>query len=184
MATNEMNRQYFEWMYEIVFDVRFSKDMSYRRLLTNLHRVPFTYIIPMDKNRAEDGIGLRYRFGRENGYSHADVVERLDNRPCSVLEMMIALAIRCEEHIMEDSDLGDRTGQWFWNMIVNLGLVAMTDDRFDIQRFKEIIDCFLARKYKRNGRGGLFAVDHCRKDMRTVEIWYQMFLWLEGEDFE
>ena len=38
----------------------------------------------------------------------------LDNKTCSVLEMMIALAIRCEEHIMDDPDVGNRTGQWFW----------------------------------------------------------------------
>lgn len=180
MTTNELNRRYFEWMYELVFDIRYSKKMSYRRLLTNLHRVPFTYTIAMDGNRAADGIDLRYRFGRENGYSDAEIATYLDNRPCSVLEMMVALSIRCEEHIMEDSDVGDRTGQWFWNMIVNLGLGSMTDDRFDIQRFKEIIDRFLHRKYMRDGKGSLFAVEHCKKDMRTIEIWYQMFIYLES----
>lgn len=38
------------------------------------------------------------------------------------LEMIIALAIRLEEHIMDDPDIGNRTGQWFWDMIVSLGL--------------------------------------------------------------
>lgn len=50
------------------------------------------------------------------------IASYLDNRPCSVLEMIIALAIRLEEHIMDDPDIGNRTGQWFWDMIVSLGL--------------------------------------------------------------
>ena len=78
-------------------------------------------MIPMDGNRAEDGIDLRYRFGHEQHYSDAMVASFLDDRPCSVLEMMIALSIRCEEHIMDDPDVGNRTGQWFWSMIASLG---------------------------------------------------------------
>ncbi|WP_243133445.1 hypothetical protein [[Ruminococcus] torques] len=60
---------YFNWMCQLVFDGRYSKKLSYRRLLKVLHKIEFTYSIPMDGNRAEDGIDLRYRFGYENGYS-------------------------------------------------------------------------------------------------------------------
>lgn len=180
MGVNDLNARYFEWMYHLVVDNRYSKRLSYRRLLTNLHRVPFTYTIAMDGNRAADGIDLRYRFGRENDVSDVEIATYLDNRPCSVLEMMLALAIRCEEHIMEDSDFGDRTGQWFWNMIISLGLGSMTDEHFDIQYFKDVIDRFLNRKYMRDGRGGLFTVEHTRKDMRNIEIWYQMCMYLDS----
>jgi len=30
------------------------------------------------------------------------------------------------------------------------------------------------REYSYNGEGGLFAVQHPRRDMRTVELWWQM----------
>lgn len=125
MTKSELNDTYFNWMCQLVFDGRYSKKLSYRRLLKVLHKIEFTYSIPMDGNRAEDGIDLRYRFGYENGYSSSMISAYLDNKTCSVLEMMIALAIRCEEHIMDDPDVGNRTGQWFWNMIVNLGLGSM-----------------------------------------------------------
>lgn len=95
----------------------------------------------------------------------------LDNRPCSVLEMLIALAFRCEEHIMTDPDIGNRMGQWFWNMIVSLGLGSMSDSRFDAAYTDDVISRFMNRKYKRNGEGGLFTVERCKYDMRTVEIW-------------
>ena len=121
MTKSELNDPYFEWMYRLVVDDRYS-NKSYRRLFYKLHDTEFTYTIPMDGNRAEDGIELRYRFGREQGYRDAVIANCLDIRPCSILEMMIALAIRCEEHIMEDPDIGNRTGQWFWSMLVSLGL--------------------------------------------------------------
>ena len=65
MTKNELNDAYFNWMYQLVFDGRYSKRLSYRKLLRELHRIEFTYIIPMDGNRAEDGVDLRYRFGYE-----------------------------------------------------------------------------------------------------------------------
>lgn len=139
MTKNELNDTYFNWMCQLVFDGRYSKKLSYRRLLKILHKIEFIYSIPMDGNRAEDGIDLRYRFGYENGYSSSMISAYLDNKTCSVLEMMIALAIRCEEHIMDDPDVGNRTGQWFWNMIVNLGLGSMNDSKFDRAYIEEIV---------------------------------------------
>lgn len=178
MIEDKMNDAYFEWMYQIVCDERDS-GMSYRKLLYLLYDTDFNYTIPMDGNRAEDGIDLRYRFGYENAYEDATIAAYLDDRPCSILEMMVALAIRCEEHIMCDPDIGNRTGQWFWNMIDNLGLSDMDDIGFDKNYVKSAIQKFLNREYKRNGEGGLFTVKHCWKDLRLVEIWYQMCWYLD-----
>lgn len=93
------------------------------------------------------------------------------------LEMMTALAIRCEEHIMGDPDIGDRTGQWFWSMLSNLGLGSMSDTNFDKYRVDMALERFLERDYQRNGKGGLFTVNNGR-DMRATEIWYQMNYYL------
>lgn len=179
MTQNELNNEYFEWMYQLVCNERYSKRLSYRKLLTHLHNVDFNYIIGMDANRVEDGIDLRYRFGYENSYEDPMIATYLDNRPCSVLEMLIALANRCEEHIMDDPDIGNRTGQWFWNMIVNLDLGAMSDANFDRNYVDDMVTRFLDRKYKRNGEGGLFTIEHCKYDLRSVEIWYQMCWYLD-----
>lgn len=179
MTKNEINDAYFNWMYQLVFDGGYSKRLSYRKLLKALHEIEFTYTIPMDGNRAEDGVDLRYRFGYEKSYDNSMISEYLDNRGCSVLEMMIALAVRCEEHIMDDPDIGNRTGQWFWNMIVNLGLDSMNNSKFNRLHVERVIHKFLDRKYCRNGSGGLFKVNYSRHDLRTVEIWYQMCWFLE-----
>lgn len=180
MTRNELNNEYFEWMYQLVCNEQYSRRLSYRKLLSHLHNIEFIYIIGMDGNRAEDGIDLRYRFGYEQRYKSPMIATLLDDRSCSVLEMLIALAMRCEEHIMDDPDVGNQTGQWFWNMIVNLGLGSMNDGKFDEKYVDDVISRFLNRQYKRNGEGGLFTVEHCKNDLRSAEIWYQMCWYLDG----
>lgn len=180
MVRTGLSNKYFEWMYRIVYDKRYSKKMSFRKLLLHLHNVEFTYTLLMDENRARDGIDLRYRFGYENRYSDSLIRTSIDDGPCSVLEMLIALAIRCEEHIMDEPELGNRTGKWFWQMIENMGLASMEDSRFDLEFIDDTLAIFLDRKYRRNGEGGLFTVNNCKHDMRDAEIWYQMCWYLDS----
>ena len=174
--------EYFEWMCDIVCGDRYSDNISYRKLLVYLHDTMFRWSIPKDKNRAEDGKNLRYRFALSNyrGRYVDSVTYDLGDGPCSVLEMMVALAIYCEESIMDDPLYGDRTGQWFWGMITNLGLGSMTDDRFDIRYVEEVIETFLNREYEPDGKGGLFTVRHCNRDLRDVEIHYQLCWYLDS----
>lgn len=179
MTRHELNLKYFKWLYQLVCNDRYSKRLSYKKLLTYLHKKEFSYIIDMDGNRADDGAELRYRFGKNNDLPEALIATGLDDRPCSVLEMMIALSIRCEEHIMDNPDIGNRTGQWFWNMIVNLGLGSMNDTKFNEEYTNDIIEKFLNREYKRNGDGGLFTITNCKHDLRTTEIWYQAMWYLD-----
>jgi len=180
MTKNELNNNYFEWMYQLVYNEKYSNRLSYRKLLSRLHDIEFIYIIEMDGNRAEDGIDLRYRFGYERKYEESIITTFLDNRPCSILEMLTALAIRCEEHIMDDPDIGNRTGQWFWSMIENLGFGSIHDTIFDKRYLESVITRFLNREYERNGNGGLFTVNNYKYDLRTAEIWYQMCWYLDS----
>lgn len=178
MNRHELNDRYFNWMCRLVSDERM-KILSYAKLLKKLHTIDFRYSIEMDGNRAEDGIDLRYRFGYENSLEEPMVASFLDDRPCSVLEMMIALAIRCEEQIMGDPDIGNKPGKWFWIMIENLGLINMDDNHFDEKSVFEIANRFLERKYDENGNGGLFILKNHYRDIRSMEIWYQMMWYLD-----
>ena len=178
MTRDELNNEYFEWLYQFVCDEQYLNGSSYRKLLIYLHSRAFEYSIAMDGNRAEDGVDLRYRFGYEKAYEDSVIASYLDNEPCSILEMMVALAIRCEEHIMDNPDIGNRTGLWFWNMITNLGLGSMSDDNFNRDFVNHIVSRFLNRDFERDGKGGLFRVNRCKQDLRSVEIWYQMCWYL------
>ena len=176
MFRDQIINDYFEWLWNFTKCRGHSQN---RKIITLLHNIEFRYSIPMDANREEDGIDLRYRFITEVGIpkNYQEVYGYLDG-PCSVLEMMIALAIRCEESIMDDPDIGDRTSEWFWLMMKNLGLDYMSDRKFDRNVAEEKISIFLDRRYKRNGEGGLFVVNG-RRDLRKVEIWYQMCWYLD-----
>lgn len=166
----DLRNKYFNWMYQTaVGDSR----RSYRELLLYLDDMEFTYKMRMDVNRYKDGVQLRYRFGYEFNIPDSVIEEELDNRPCSVLEMMLALCIRCEEHILNEPELGDRTSVWFMEMLESLDLEDMDDETFNEAIVEDVIFSMLNRKYDRSGKGGLFTCQRCPHDMRRFELWYQ-----------
>lgn len=175
---DQIINDYFEMLVGIVCRNRFPESISYRKLLTHLHNTRFRWIIPRDKNRAEEGICLRWRFALVHGYQ--DIYEEVLTGPCTVLEMILALAIRCEENFMDDPAYGDRTAQWFWGMIANLGLGPMTDDNFDRRYVIDVLERFMDRDYEPDGRGGLFTIKDCDRDLRTMEIWNQLCRYIDN----
>ena len=83
---------------------------------------------------------------------------------------------------MEDRSMGNRVGQWFWSMVVSLGLAAMDDTRFSEERAEPILARFMDRDYQPNGAGGLFTITRTSIDMRTIDIWYQLMSWLNENE--
>ena len=175
MYQHEIEDEYFEWLYGFIDNNRFHKKISYRKVIRYLFDTPFRWTIPKDENRASDGIGLRRRYAIELGFDDDYFKDYLDN-PCSVLEVIIALALRIEETIMDDPTVGNRTSQWIWIMLGGLGLESMTDDRFNEDEVYDIIERFLDRDFEPDGKGSLFWIPNCRFDLRDTEIWIQM-LW-------
>lgn len=117
--------QYYDWLYKIVCGEWEPRNLSFHRLLMYLFNRDYIPACEMDVCRATDGINLRYRFASENNIPYGKIDAVFQGVPCSMLEMMVALAIRIEEHIMEDRSMGNRVGQWFWSMVVSLGLAAI-----------------------------------------------------------
>jgi hypothetical protein len=173
---DRVKSDYFNWIYGLMCDGRFAENITYKKLFKFLHDVEFEYFVPYDENRAADGIALRYRFCLIHG---CEELEKYLTGPCSVLEMMVALAIRCED-IVDDPDKGDRTSQWFWGMISNLGLNSMTDSIFNDWLVNDVIARLLERDYEPDGRGGLFTVKGWNRDMRTAEIWHQLMAYINS----
>ena len=175
MTKDRLENEYFEWMYNKVCWWR--NNTSFKKLLQFLHTQVFYYVNPLDENRYMDGISLRYWFAEDMDYEHAMVASLLDDRECSVLEMMVALSNRCEKEIMMDFK-DDRTGYWFWVMLSSLGLTKMDDLHFDKRKVTDILHSFLERDYAFNGKGGLFTLQAPRRDLRDVEIWCQLMWYL------
>lgn len=165
---------YSDWMRKFVFRNARERE-HYGYLLDALDASMFYFSIPMDENRMTDGIDLRYRFAYENGYDNHEVENALrHNSSCSMLEMMVALSIKGDEHILYDFDTGGRADYIFKIMLESLEFENMTNDRFDPGYVEMKINNLLNHNYDYNGYGGLFVVKNPRRDMREVDIWYQM----------
>jgi len=172
---------YFDWMCRKVcyFDDGQDEDANpYDKLLRYLHSCTFVPIMEMDRNRRDDGIDMRYKFGYESDIEPEVIHDTVDVMPCSVFEMMVALSIRIEEHIMTNDDIGDRTPKWFWSMIESLGLQHQTNDNINYSYIAHTIQRFINRQYEPNGKGGLVTIPGCQEDLRDIEIWYQMQMYL------
>lgn len=174
-----MTDDYLRWIYDRVITDDMYKGASYRQLFNCLYRMPFRPINPMDENRERDGIDLRYHFGEAMGIPYPEIAATLDDRPCSFLEMMAALAFRCEDQIMADDAYGDRASWWFFKMMESSGLVEMNDINFRQARVEYIVARINALEYADDGRGGLFYVPTTNLIMPKTDIWYQMMEYLK-----
>lgn len=185
MTGSELKHLYFEWMYRLVCDDRYqdSGRGTYRKIIGLLFDEPYRYFDkPLhDEERAYDGLDLRYRFAYENGIPQSFVASQLDITPCSMLEMMIGVAYRCES-IAADISEGDRVGQWFWEMLGSLGLAKMNDANFDREEALWILDKFARNDYEPNGYGGLFTIADPCYDARDKEIYWLMCQFLTEHD--
>ena len=96
--------------------------------------------------------------------------------------MMTALAKRCEDDIMSDLSHGDRTHEWFWIMFNNLGLANYDDKSWNINSYyevKNILRKFMFREYNSDGsNGGLFVCQNQMYDLRNMQLWDQMGLFM------
>jgi hypothetical protein len=91
---------------------------------------------------------------------------------------------------MSDNNYGNRTGEWFWVGINNLGLGHMYNSNFDENYVDMCLDRFENRQYNADGTdGGLYILENPapNQDMRYADVWYQINWYLSEryamEDF-
>lgn len=166
--------EYINWLYNAVCDSSYTRNLSYYKLFDFLYSTDFYWSIAKDENRAIDGIHLRYDFADMYGLSEQEVYNIFGDKPCSVLEMMVALANRCEEAIACDEDYGNRRSQWFWTMLVNIGLSSYSDRRFDLSEVERATSIFLNREYNDNEVGCPFHIENPRAPLNQTELWMQL----------
>ena len=157
---------YRRWLMSIV-----NCGAQYGKLCGYLDTEPYRWSIFTDENRAADAIDLRYAFADECGFS-GNMLNVL-NGTVSIFEVMVALAVRCEQDITGEPG-EDRPHRIFWSMIQNLGLDKFTDEAFDQSKVSYIVDIWLERRFDSNGVGSPFPLKNPSKDQRTVELWNQM----------
>lgn len=164
------HREYFTWLCDLI-----DGSENYINLMTLLFQTDFVVLIPNDDNRASDGIELRHEFCSEEG-QHA-LSQWFFDRPCTVLEMLIALCDRLELETIQ-SRWEKTPSEWFWILMDNLDFVDFDDISWDDVEYRESIlnglKIMLNRQYLPSGEGGLFPLNVPLRDQRRIELWYQM----------
>lgn len=172
MQRSSDQQKYFTWLVKQIGG--FEKNgRRYEFMLSALYDRDFYWVLVNDENRAEDGKALRYEYSKK-------VIDDLEG-PCRMLEMLVALAKRIERDIMADRRYGDRSGEWFWNMIDELGLDRFDDRNFDIIEVDVVLDRCLDREYQRDGTGSPFKSVRMSlgkwDNFKALELWNQANLY-------
>lgn len=158
---------YFGWLCMIGMPDGFERS-KYSSLLKTLMDTEFLWILSRDENRAEDGLEMRSLYEEETGEGcQAD-------GPCSVLEMLIALSIRCDQELMYDPEDENRADKWFWMILENLGLTEFTDKKYDEEDVLWILSQWMDRNYGHDGRFCPFFIPKTATRFRRTELWNQL----------
>ena len=115
---------YYIWLCDLV---DLETHSGYSKLISFLYDTEFVWSVAKDSNRAEDGKQLRYDY--IDYYNEFRLVDyesmSWTDEPCSLLEMLIALARRTRIDLMPEFDIS--TSDWFWIFIKNLGFYGYDD---------------------------------------------------------
>ena len=152
---------YFEWLVSKIGDGKI--DHLRMRILRKLYFMPFYYNIPNDAHRYEEAVCLRDQYSYETGIM-CDY-----EGPCNVLELLVSLAKMVSEDVLGTFYHENRTFEWFWMMIDNLGLLSVRPA--EVER---IVKKWVDRDFEFDGRGSPFPLRDPPEDQRTVEIWKQI----------
>lgn len=172
-----LDERYFKWLYEKVADPNVNdRTLTYWNVLRVLFTTEFVWLISNDENRVHDGKALRLHFVEEQSVHDAD--PNWTDLGCSMFEMMLGLAERLA--FVADGE----PHYWFWTLMSNVGFAHYNDaSSFRREEIVEIIDRVIFRFYDRDGKGGFFPLRNADPswDMRNVEIWQQMNLYVQEQ---
>lgn len=154
---------YIDWVLKDKLSLTDKEAKQYKYIVLTLTNVEFVWRHPMDENRAIDGLELRDDFEYETG-------EYLDKSSglmpnCTFFEMLAALAIRCENQLMRNLSMGDRTSKWFFEFLDNLGLLDGDLRENDI---KSIANDFM------DGNIDMFPLKNKGIKQKNEQIWKQL----------
>jgi hypothetical protein len=166
-----LKEDYLRWLESQLKD-KYSSPGSYWELVNAMFEKEFVVMVPMDDNRAVDGLDLRAEFARE---------ERLQPETMkflgavSFLEVLIGLSRRLA------FAAGGQAPGWAWHLLDNLGLQRMSDPltRYKQRKVEDVMNAVISRTYNSDGVGGFFPLAWNEDDQTQIELWYQMHAYIE-----
>lgn len=169
---DEIRQLYRDWLYNQINPERETgtEIKHYREVCEHMDRVVFDFSVPNDDNRAADAKELRYEFLQEVTI-HSDYEVDFVRPDASLFEVIVSICRRLDF-------LAERgVNRWFRVLLENLGLDGCHDEAItprETERIDQILHRLNSRRYKANGRGGLFPLSKSVPDQREMELWNQM----------
>lgn len=153
---------YYQWLLSRISADPISTDpySNYQTLLEELYSIPYTWTHELDRNREIAGLQLREEFAYNSGFDQSG----MEQTPCSVLEMLIALA----EYMAEI--YGYTLSKWFWEMISNMKLDHFTDGNCNVNQVDGMVNRWLQGNYTRSGDGTPFPLRRFDVDTRRIQL--------------
>ena len=151
---------------------------DYCLLLNVLFNIPFKSYIDMDNNRIDDALYMREEYLSDDIYSRIDD-SAIRDRYVSVFEVLFTLAKRMENDILCDPlEEVDHSADHFWMFLRNLDVEKYSNDRILEAEIRDKCEKWVRREYGKDGFGSIFPVKNSKNDMRHIEIWQQMSLYI------
>lgn len=170
----ELRLAYLQWLEHLLTYEGKHANRSYSDLVTAMFDTEFKWSVPLDDNRAADGLELRAEFAELHGFNRRDV---LALGPCSFVEVLIGLARRMA------FVSGGTPHYWSWQLLGNLELERLWDrlSRSKMTHARHVMQRVINRTYEPNGVGGFFPLAWPERDQREVELWYQLNAYAEEQ---
>lgn len=160
--------RYLKWLSVLAFG---SKVNEYAELTLLLWNTPYEFNYDLDKDRNTDGLSLRARYCMVNPDAITPQCFPAIGDPCSTLEALLGIAIRCDE-IIGEPDQSNIAG-WFKILLDNL-----TGGDGNYSYIQADLERWFSRSYAPDGRGGLFPLKNPVHDQRFIPTWAQMCSYL------
>lgn len=158
----EWPEDYYIWLCDMI---DLETHSGYSDLISFLYDAKYTWSVPKDGNRAQDGKNLRRDYIYEYYYDEGAWMDD----PCSWLEMFIALARRVRIDLMPDYDL--EIEDWFWQFLELWGLKKWQESGEKVAKTAK--NCQkLGQKFENSGK------NLPNSQLFDREIWTEIQSWL------
>ena len=165
---------YFDWLVEAVRG-NDEEHVDMIPILDYLYDKRFEWEHPLDRNRVADALLMRRDYADETGSPYPADVKKKD---CSVLEVLVRLAMDIENHITGDPE-NPQPEIWFWQWLENLGIdERCCGEGYDERYLEQQIDNWMEGNITSRGKGGPFRLRHPSGDMRNKDMWGQCMAYI------
>ena len=161
--------------------VRTEHSHEYIFLLSELNKIEYYFVEPLDKNQVFYALQLRDEFMKEEG---SDEIKAIMPGSCTALELLVSMA-EAADFTLYDYATGNRPEQFFWQFVHNLGLSYLTNANWSFEApnfiFSTITKWF-DRRFNPNGYGSPWPNPKTRVDLTTVPMWDAMQWYLADNE--